>query len=121
MGDTFRTHQLPGSAHAVPGGSKCDNHPDRPATHRRQGETDSFGCEVYDFCAECNEDYNRELREAREATEPCDWCGEEKSGLLPARDYDEGMAGPVYMVCRECRLRQNEAAQAEYEAWRNEY
>ena len=37
---------LPGSGHSVPDGAMCDEHPDRPAVARVQGETDSFGCEM---------------------------------------------------------------------------
>jgi hypothetical protein len=34
---------LPGSTHAAPTAGMCDDHPDRPAVARVQGETDSFG------------------------------------------------------------------------------
>lgn len=44
----------------------CDDHPDRPATHRVQGETDSFGCEYIDWCQECHDKYLAE----REANPP---------------------------------------------------
>ncbi len=46
-----------GSHHKVPKGMMCDDHQDRPATHRVQGETDSFGCEYIDWCDECYEGY----------------------------------------------------------------
>jgi hypothetical protein len=42
---------LPGSSHHdVPDGMMCDDHPDRPAVTRLQGETDSFGSEMHDLC-----------------------------------------------------------------------
>jgi hypothetical protein len=44
---------LPGSLHDVPTGAMCDDHPDRPALRRVQGETDSFGAEFLDLCNEC--------------------------------------------------------------------
>ena len=47
---TGRISTLPGSGHKVPDGTMCDNHPDRLATHRVQGETDSFGSEMNDMC-----------------------------------------------------------------------
>jgi hypothetical protein len=37
---------LPGHSHQVPDGTVCDDHPDRPAVARIQGETDSFGAEL---------------------------------------------------------------------------
>ena len=52
-----------GSHHKVPEGATCDDHPDRPATHRVQGETDSFGCEYIDWCQECHDKYLAYLAE----------------------------------------------------------
>jgi hypothetical protein len=43
---------LPGAVHRVPEGATCDEHPDRPAVLRVQGETDSFGSETIDYCQE---------------------------------------------------------------------
>ena len=97
MGDiTGPILSLPGSGHATPDGMMCDDHPDRPAVARIQGETDSFGCEMNDLCAEC-------VAAIRLHTVigQCDWCKQE-SGLVPQRDFDEGMCGPVYYVCGDC-------------------
>lgn len=33
----------------------------------------------------------------------CDWCDEEKDTLVEHKDVDEGFAGRVYDVCKECR------------------
>ena len=52
-----------GSHHKVPAGTMCDDHQDRPATHRIQGETDSFGCEYIDWCDECYDKYLAYLQE----------------------------------------------------------
>lgn len=43
MGDvTGPISTLPGHRHKLPSGATCDDHPDRPAVARIQGETDSF-------------------------------------------------------------------------------
>ena len=99
---------LPGSLHLAPQGQMCDTHPDRPAVRRVQGETDSMGCEMADMCQEC--------LDADRAAEPepgkCDWCPN-VAVLRPVRDYDEGMAGPVYHICPACRDKLNAAATEE--------
>lgn len=116
MGDvTGPISSLPGSLHAVPAGCKCDDHSDRDAVARIQGETDSFGCEMIDMCAEClaeHRSYEKEL----DRSGSCDWCGLHKPMLRETRDYDEGMCGRLYMVCAECRTRANEEAAAELNA-----
>jgi hypothetical protein len=106
---------LPGSTHDVPEGMKCDNHPDRDAVCRVQGETDSFGCEMWDLCEECLAEHRREMREA-DHSGTCDWCKQHKPRLRPRRDYEEGMYGRVYEVCDDCIKRENEEAERELEA-----
>lgn len=91
---------LPGARHSSPAGAKCDNHPDRPAIGRIQGETDSFGSEMHDLCAKCMEEM---VAAERDTSGRCDWCKTEQPQLTPTRDYDEGTCGPVYYVCRGCR------------------
>lgn len=92
---------LPGSAHAAHG--MCDNHPDRPATVRMQGETDSFGSEMYDLCNECAKEWRDEARKPDIGR--CDWCKTDDVERRPKRDWEEGMSGPVYYVCDPCRER----------------
>lgn len=106
---------LPGSRHAAPDGAKCDEHAERDAVARIQGETDSFGAELIDCCTECVE----QIRAARDADRSgrCDWCHSEATDLRPARDYDEGMTGPVYRVCGACTSKANEEARAELERY----
>lgn len=107
---------LPGRSHAVPEGMTCDQHPDRPAIARIQGETDSFGCEMIDMCQECSDCYRAYLKsdEAKEDRKGnCDWCRHFADDLREARDYEEGMCGPVYRVCGACIRRVNEEAAAE--------
>lgn len=110
---------LSGTMHAVPDGMKCDNHPDRPAVARVQGETDSFGCEMHDLCDECLK-AEREWENSEEAAEwrkgQCEWCKATVEDLRDSRDYDEGMHGRVYRVCGNCIKRRNDEAEAELEA-----
>lgn len=103
---------LPGRGHDVPDGQTCDQHPDRLAVSRIQGETDSFGAELNDMCQECLDEYRREMAEADHSGK-CDWCHEHKPRLSPRRDYEEGMYGRVYEVCDECIKRVNDEAEAD--------
>jgi len=103
---------LPGSRHPVPSGMKCDDHPERDAVARIQGETDSFGSEMHDLCAECVADLKQAAADDRGGR--CDWCKRDALDLRPLRDLDEGMYGPVYYVCGDCSRSYHEelAAQA---------
>ena len=109
---------LPGSQHNVPDNVMCDNHSKRVATHRVQGETDSFGCEMIDLCDKCYAKHRKAMVKYREeqAIGICDWCKNHAVDLRAARDYDEGMCGPVYQVCGPCIKRRNDEATAELEA-----
>ena len=110
---------LPGSHSSSPSGVTCDNHSDRPAIHRVQGETDSFGCEGFDFCQECY-DRHKELMDQHKkeaATGICDWCGEVATDLRKRRDFEEGSCGRLYDVCGNCVRKENEACQAELEEY----
>lgn len=115
---------LPGRCHDFPDGTKCDEHPDRDAVARVQGETDSFGCEMHDMCAECLE-AARAWSRSPEADEwrkgKCEWCKTEVTDLRDARDYDEGMCGRVYRVCGPCVKRQNDEAERELRYYDNGY
>jgi len=102
---------LPGSSHAVLGGAACDEHPDRPAVKRIQGETDSFGAEYIDMCQECYDEFKRHKDEARHGA--CDWCKSHATDLRPRRDFEEGSCGPVYQVCGACVRRENERLEEE--------
>lgn len=95
---------LPGARHAVPEGTMCDSHPDRPAVARVQGETDSMGCELNDLCAECVE----EMKNAEPMRGHCDYCKTPDQVLRPRRDFEEGLSGPVYYVCQPCIVKDNE-------------
>lgn len=116
MGDvTGPISTLPGRSHELPAGSTCDQHPDRPAVARIQGETDSFGCEMLDWCEECLAKYREEMA----SDEPdgfCDWCRTDAK-LRPTRDFEEGVCGPVYYVCEPCYGRQQKAIQDEVNSW----
>lgn len=113
---------LPGSAHHhLPEGQKCDCHPDRPATVRYQGETDSFGCEMHDLCDECFKEFRAADRSPEARTGRCDWCKHDATDLAPQRDIDEGMAGPVYDVCGTCRKKYDDELRAELAAYDDHY
>lgn len=112
---------LPGARHQVPPGMTCDDHPDRPAVLRVQGETDSFGSEMVDLCQECADAHRAQVAElgggsfmGRCGSRACEGGGEVP--LFPYRDYDEGMSGPVYYYCRPCRTRIREAEDREFAA-----
>ena len=79
----------------------CENHADRKATWRLQGETDSFGAEYDYYCDECRSNMSKQENFWYEGT--CDRCGQDKP-LYPYRDPDEGFHGPVYSACKECRV-----------------
>ena len=91
---------LPGSTQFAPEGLECDNHPDRKAVRRIQGETDSFGAEFYDFCQECLDEHRQHQKESRKGR--CDWCAKNAFDLRPHRDIEEGSYGRVYEVCGDC-------------------
>lgn len=111
---------LPGSAHAVPAGTMCDDHPNRPAVSRIQGETDSFGSEMFDVCQECLDKYREAIR-TEDTSGTCDWCKSFANKLVNMRDYEEGMCGRVYQVCAPCQQQYNANVAAElddeYDDW----
>ena len=104
---------LRGAHAALPEGAMCDIHPSRKAVARVQGETDSFGCEYEDVCAQCLKEFRAYLNSAEAQTGTCEWCKREATDLRDARDYDEGLAGRVYRVCGGCRQRQRERLEEE--------
>lgn len=92
---------LPGAVHNVPTGMVCDDHSDRPAYRRVQGETDSMGSEMHDMCEECFTKYQADIAEA-DTSGCCEWCKTHKPKLRDRRDFEEGSCGPVYQVCDDC-------------------
>lgn len=99
----------------------CDEHPDRPAVVRIQGETDSFGSEMHDCCQECADAIRAERRQATVGR--CDWCKKDATDLRHRRDIDEGMAGPVYEVCGPCAKKYDDELRAEldqYDDWHDD-
>lgn len=119
---------LPGTVHGFPDDARCDYHPDVPTAVRIQGETDSFGCEMEDLCQSCwekrlayrrSDEGKEEARLARIGT--CEWCGHDASDLRDARDYDEGMSGPVYRVCGGCIKRRDERIRDELDSYNDRY
>lgn len=105
---------LPGATYKSSQGMVCDNHPDRLAVVRIQGETDSFGSEMHDLCQECADQMRESYRQAQEGV--CDWCSAESTDLRDFRDMDEGFSGRIYSVCGACRRKSYEAATEELKA-----
>ncbi len=105
---------LPGSSHNLPDGAMCDMHPDRKAVRRVQGETDSFGSEMNDMCQECLDEHREYIRQERETERRCDYCNQMKTHVAPFRDMDEGMCGPLYDVCSDCRQKWTCGGRARY-------
>lgn len=93
---------LPGSAHRVPAGTKCDNHPERIAVSRLQGHTDDNGAALHDLCSECRAEFSLQLDQPQRL---CEVCNRPKDDLQRWRDPADGVAGPVYQACGECRER----------------
>ena len=112
---------LPGRVHNLPAGTMCDSHPDRPAAARVQGETDSFGCEMYDLCSECLAEHRAYAASAEARSGQCDWCKQQATDLSNRRDMDEGMAGRVYRVCGACRKRDDARIAEEAAEWEARY
>lgn len=103
-GITGPIRTLPGFRHPVPNGMKCDDHPDRDAIARIQGETDSFGSEMMDLCQECLNEFNKDAADSINESNWCDHCNAMVSEqTLPVRDPDEGSTGPVYNLCSSHR------------------
>jgi hypothetical protein len=98
-----RVSTMPGSQHPIPDGTMCDDHPDRPAVTRIQGETDSMGCEYFCACQDCLDKFRSEKEALQGGSHlgPCS-CGAQNVPLFARRDYDEGSAGPLYYKCRSC-------------------
>ena len=95
---------LPGFQSAPENGTTCDDHPDRPAVKRVQGETDSMGCEYLHFCQECFDRYKAGKEAAGGGSfEGACSCGKQNVPLFPVRYWDEGSYGPVYYKCADCR------------------
>ena len=102
---------LPGTVTIAVQGAICDMC-EQPATRRVQGETDSIGCEYHHYCDDHYQQYLHETTQNPTIGE-CDWCRRPGLVLKPIRDFDEGLSGPVYEVCCDCRRRQNESLREE--------
>ncbi len=88
----------------LPRDQTCDEHQDRFAVVRIQGETDSMGYEAIDMCTDCyaafnlNKDSDDSLNETK-----CEICSISGVKVTPTRDPEEGLCGRVYHVCDKCR------------------
>lgn len=78
------------------------------ATHQLCTESDSFGDELEHYCAEHIEAVRKEMEEAPEVEEECNWC-HKVAVLSPHRDWEEGTGGPCYDLCSACRSKNIQA------------
>lgn len=102
------TSTLPGHLWPAEPGDMCAEHPSRQAVKKIQTETDSFGFETLEVCQECLDNYHKTRAEKLANPDPedffdCEGCSVRDKTVKPARDPEEGMAGPVYYWCAECR------------------
>jgi len=105
---------LPGDTKAIDSNEQCDNC-ENTVTKRVQGETDSFGAEYHYVCDDCAAKMKQEDEEYRNILTSCDWCKKEAK-LHTARDFEEGLSGPVYEICDDCASKQNRALREEFDA-----
>jgi hypothetical protein len=114
---------LPGAGHSVPEDTMCDDHPLLPATHRVQGETDSFGSELHDMCDACFTEHKAEMVKynAKIACGMCEWCKSEATDLRDRRDFEEGLYGRVYRVCGACVKVENARLQEEMNRYEDDF
>jgi hypothetical protein len=82
---------------------ETEGHEDRQAVWRVQGETDSFGAEYSYYCQACID--AGEGGSGEWYTGTCPKCHKEEVALYGYRDPDEGLGGPVYPACHECRTK----------------
>lgn len=94
---------LPGTLLKLPENQTCDEHTDRLAVVRVQGETDSFGYEAIDWCQECYDKYKTEIPDY--TFNCCSHCHCSGVKTTKTRDPDEGSCGPVYDLCDGCLQR----------------
>ena len=65
-----------------------------------------MGSEMRDLCAQCLADMEVGIKADREGY--CDWCRSFAQDLKAHRDFEEGMCGPIYRVCGNCRTQETE-------------
>ena len=104
MSATCGPGRMPGQLCTVPIGQMCDTHSDSQAIYRVISETDMFGSEMVDMCSDCYTQYSNEMEASRleRATGTCDWCNNQSTTLSDHRDFEEGLGGKIYQVCKAC-------------------
>ena len=107
---------LPGAIRNPPQGQVCDEHPQRLAVSRIQGETDSMGCEEIDMCQSCF-DVWKAYRSSDQAVEDskgsCERC-RAFAPLFNKRDWEEGSSGRLYQICAGCVTLWNKQEREEF-------
>ncbi|MBN22684.1 MAG: hypothetical protein CL678_15475 [Bdellovibrionaceae bacterium] len=95
---------LPGDKVRTMTGHMCEHENcDQVSEWRLQGETDSFGAEYEYFCDKHMAEIDEQLRNAEPQLEECEKCHKEHLDIMPVRDAEEGISGPVYYCCPACR------------------
>ncbi len=81
----------------------CDDHKDRLAVKRVQGETDSFTYVAYDMCQECYNEYLLQVEEIKNGINICEWCNTKQKDIRRRRrNIEEKKHSHVYDVCPNC-------------------
>ena len=83
--------------------AKCSKHPEMFAVKSVISEADSLGYETTEMCQQCYDEYVAAKKKKRAEPAHCDHCGGLKI-LAKTRDPEEGSMGPVYDLCRDCRV-----------------
>lgn len=110
---------LPGNIRKLESPEKCEaclyNDKDSTANLEVCTEADSFGSEWQPICQPCLDKHKSELHPDGTLGD-CEWCRSVDVMVKPTRDYEEGSFGPVYDVCKQCRINQAKRAQEEFDS-----
>ena len=112
-GITGPIRSLPGHKHVCPADMICDECGVEKANIRIQGETDSFGCEMHDYCEMCYSEIQKSIEESKTmdpdfGKDVCDHC-HKHTFCNPARDPEEGSTGAIYYLCVDCKKKMVDA------------
>lgn len=86
-----------GSAHM------CERHTKKKAVKLLIGACDGMGSEYTPVCQKCINYWEKYFKNIPEENKmSCEKC-DSKDDVVPTRDPEEGMAGPLYYWCASCR------------------
>lgn len=72
--------------------------------------------EVQFYCEDCIDTAKEHLMDQHNVG-TCDWCKGSNLIVKPHRDFEEGNNGPVYDVCKACRVKESASLDAEETGW----